>query len=120
LQALVRHRKVDPLAAPGEADLTQHADFPAFLAAGASAGAKAWPILTQAELLRRLGIEARAEALAAARPDRLETLERQFHRLTHPDEMGTLFKAACLTGAGLAPPAFAPDDSGKDGDNSPD
>jgi NADH dehydrogenase [ubiquinone] 1 alpha subcomplex assembly factor 7 len=110
LQALARHQKVDPLAAPGEADLTQHADFPAFLAAGASAGAKAWPILTQAELLRRLGIEARAEALAAARPDRLETLERQFHRLTHPDEMGSLFKAACLTGAGLAPPAFEQDD----------
>lgn len=120
LQALYRHQKVDPLAAPGEADLTVHADFPAFLAAGAGAGARAWPILTQAELLRRLGIEARAEALAAARPDRLDTLERQFHRLTHPDEMGALFKAACLTGAGLAPPAFAPDAPGKDDGSSPD
>lgn len=114
LQALYRHQKVDPLAAPGEADLTVHADFPAFLAAGAGAGAQAWPILTQAEFLRRLGIEARAEALAAARPDRLDTLERQFHRLTHPDEMGTLFKAACLTGPGFEPPAFS-----RDGGSSP-
>jgi SAM-dependent MidA family methyltransferase len=46
LQALVRHQKVDPLAGPGEADLTMHADFPAVLDAARAEGA--WTaILTQ-------------------------------------------------------------------------
>ena len=40
LQALAGHVKVDPLAAPGEADLTVHADFPAVLAAAKAAGAR--------------------------------------------------------------------------------
>ncbi len=39
LQALRRHEKVDPLATPGEADLTIHADFPAVMAAARLIGA---------------------------------------------------------------------------------
>ncbi len=39
LQALKGHQKVDPLASPGEADLTVHADFPAVAAAARRAGA---------------------------------------------------------------------------------
>jgi SAM-dependent MidA family methyltransferase len=106
LQALRRHQKVDPLACPGEADLTVHADFPAVLTAARAVGARTAPVLTQAELLGRLGIEARAEALARARPDRAETLVRQLHRLTDPTEMGTLFKAAAIYRADTAPPGF--------------
>jgi NADH dehydrogenase [ubiquinone] 1 alpha subcomplex assembly factor 7 len=106
LQALRRHQKVDPLACPGEADLTVHADFPAVLAAGARTGAVAAPILTQGEFLRRLGIEARAAALARARPDRADQIGRQFDRLTAPDQMGELFKAACLHSHGWTPPGF--------------
>lgn len=106
LQALRRHQKVDPLACPGEADLTVHADFPAVLAAGARTGAVAAPILTQAEFLRRLGIEARAAALARARPDRADQIGRQLDRLTAPDQMGELFKAACLHSHGWTPPGF--------------
>ena len=39
LQALKGHRRSSPLATPGEADLTVHADFPAVLAAARAAGA---------------------------------------------------------------------------------
>ena len=72
LQALRRHEKVDPLADPGEADLTVHADFPAVLAAGAGGRRRDAALLTQGEFLRRLGIEARAAALPqrAAGPGR--------------------------------------------------
>ncbi|MDB5466744.1 MAG: hypothetical protein JWQ46_1506, partial [Phenylobacterium sp.] len=62
LQALRRHQKVDPLACPGEADLTVHADFPAVLAAAEAQGA-ATAILTQAAFLARMGVGERAEAL---------------------------------------------------------
>lgn len=106
LQALRRHQKESPLAGPGEADLTVHADFPAVLAAASAQGAQTPQILTQGELLVRLGIGARAEALANARPDLGDVIERQLERLVSPDEMGDLFKAACIHSQGFEPPAF--------------
>ena len=90
--------------APGEADLTVHADFPAVLASARAAGANS-ALLTQAEFLRRLGVEARAAALAKARPDRADIIARQLKRLTAPDQMGELFKVAAIW-AGPPPPAF--------------
>jgi NADH dehydrogenase [ubiquinone] 1 alpha subcomplex assembly factor 7 len=44
------------------------------LAAAAEAGAATGPILTQGAFLRALGIEPRAQALAAARPDQADKL----------------------------------------------
>lgn len=105
LQALSGHQKVSPLQNPGEVDLTVHADFPAVLAAARRQGAKA-ALLTQRELLLRLGVVQRAEALAKARPDKAEVIDRQLGRLIGPGEMGELFKAACLCAPGLQPPAF--------------
>jgi NADH dehydrogenase [ubiquinone] 1 alpha subcomplex assembly factor 7 len=106
LQALIRHRKVDPLATAGEADLTVWADFPAVVAAARAAGAMVGPILPQGLFLQRLGIEARAAALSRARPDRAETITRQLARLTEPDQMGTLFKACAIYASGPTPPGF--------------
>ena len=54
----------------------------------------------------RLGIGARAEALAAARPDRGDEIERQLERLVSPDQMGELFKVACIHTPGFVPPGF--------------
>jgi NADH dehydrogenase [ubiquinone] 1 alpha subcomplex assembly factor 7 len=105
LQALSRHEKVDPLARPGEADLTVHADFPAVMAAAQAQGARA-AILTQAEFLARMGIGARCEALVRARPDRAATLGRQLDRLISADQMGELFKACVIYAPGWTPPAF--------------
>uniref|UniRef100_UPI0025FBB861 SAM-dependent methyltransferase n=1 Tax=uncultured Phenylobacterium sp. TaxID=349273 RepID=UPI0025FBB861 len=105
LQALRRHKTVDPLACPGEADLTVHADFPAVMAAAEREGAAA-AILTQAQFLARMGIGERAEALVRARPDKASTIGRQLHRLVAGDQMGDLFKACCLHSPGWTPPAF--------------
>jgi NADH dehydrogenase [ubiquinone] 1 alpha subcomplex assembly factor 7 len=102
LQALKAHEKLPPLACPGEADLTVHADFPAVLDAARRAEAEA-AILTQGEFLRRLGIEHRAATLAKSQPD---VIARQLERLTAPDQMGDLFKAACIHAPGLVPPGF--------------
>jgi SAM-dependent MidA family methyltransferase len=103
LQALYQHKKVDPLADPGGADLTVHADFPGVLRAARARGA-ATAILDQGEWLRRLGIETRAAALTRARPDRAETIARQLARLIDDDQMGRLFKVACLYAPDNAPP----------------
>ncbi|PTT06051.1 class I SAM-dependent methyltransferase [Caulobacter sp. HMWF025] len=106
LQALQGHRKVDPLESPGQADLTVWADFPAVLEAARAAGARTGPILGQAAFLAGLGIEARAEALAAARPERADQIARQLDRLTGQAQMGQLFKVVCLSAPGLSPPLF--------------
>ena len=106
LQALSRHRKVDPLACPGEADLTVHADFPAVLAEAQAAGVRT-ALLAQRAFLQRLGIEQRAATLSRARPDQAPIIARQLARLIDPDQMGDLFKAACLySPGGPVPPGF--------------
>jgi len=96
LQALSRHEKVDPLAQPGQADLTQWADFPAVFAAARTGGVSTAPLLTQAEFLTRLGLPVRADRLKAAQPEAADLIDRQVHRLTAPDQMGSLFKVAAL------------------------
>lgn len=106
LQALVGHRKRPPLTEPGEADLTAHADFPAFLAGARSAGAAVSRIVSQGEFLRRLGVDVRADALARARPDRADVILRQLRRLTSAEGMGVLFKVAAVASPGVAPPAL--------------
>jgi NADH dehydrogenase [ubiquinone] 1 alpha subcomplex assembly factor 7 len=101
LQAVRAHEKVDPLAAPGECDLTAHVDFAA-LRRGAE-GLRVDGPVPQRDFLRALGIDARAEALARAHPDRAERIGRERTRLT--EDMGVLFKALCLSNPSLPPPA---------------
>ncbi|MFC5342778.1 class I SAM-dependent methyltransferase [Brevundimonas staleyi] len=96
LQGLWRHSKVDVLEKPGEADLTQWADFPAVLEAAIRSGADVTGCLGQGAFLRRLGIEARAERLSSARPASAPVIARQLDRLIAPDQMGELFKAAAI------------------------
>ena len=96
LQALKRHEKVDPLSTPGEADLTQWADFPVVLEAAVRSGADVTGCRGQGDFLRALGVETRAQRLMQSRPDAAPVIERQLHRLTAPDQMGDLFKAACV------------------------
>jgi len=96
LQALKRHQKVDPLTDPGEADLTQWADYPLVLEAAVRSGADVTGTLTQGQFLSALGIQVRAQRLAAARPEAAGVIQRQLDRLVCPDQMGDLFKAAAL------------------------
>lgn len=103
LQALSAHRKVDPLEAPGEADLTVWADFPTVAAAARTAGAGV-ALTSQRQLLQTLGIDQRAQALMRTRPDRAELIARQLHRLTADDQMGALFKACAIFPLDARPP----------------
>ncbi|MDV7142241.1 SAM-dependent methyltransferase [Tropicimonas sp. TH_r6] len=106
LQALQEHAPVDPFKSPGRADLTAHVDFEAIARAAASAGAATSSLIAQGVLLERLGITQRAQALARAMPDSaaLENHIAAHRRLTHPQEMGSLFKAIAIHPDGTAPP----------------
>ena len=109
LQALRSHQKHGPLDHPGLDDLTIHADFPAVLKVAQDEGVEV-AITSQSAFLQRLGIVARAESLAKARPDQSATIERQLERLIAPDQMGDLFKVAGLWSKDLPqPPGFSTD-----------
>ncbi len=105
-QAVRGHAATDPFAEPGQADLTAHVDFEALAAAAAPASHA--PMVTQGVFLERLGITARAQALAR----RLDGESLRAHvaahrRLTHPDEMGSLFKVLALHPHAAPPPPGA-------------
>jgi SAM-dependent MidA family methyltransferase len=100
LQAVKRHAFADPLAEPGEADLTVHVDLARLAEAARNAGAAVHGPVPQGEFLRALGIEARAKALQGrATPAQAADIGRALTRLTEagPEGMGELFKAMAFS-----------------------
>lgn len=102
LQALRAHLMEDPLASPGEADLTAHVDFEALAQQSHALHSR---LTEQGALLQRLGIAGRAERLAQGMTGAaLDSHRAALHRLTDPAEMGSLFKALALHAPGTPPP----------------
>lgn len=94
LQAVRGHGYAPVLANPGEQDLTAHVDFEAL--ARAAAAVKTTELVTQGQWLEGLGIRARADALAAANPEKTDEVSAALERLTGPDQMGELFKVIAI------------------------
>jgi len=92
LQAVHAHAYADPFARPGASDLTAHVDFGVMEHAIRAGGAVPFGPAPQGAWLETLGIRERAANLAAASPARAEEIQTARGRLTHPDEMGELFK----------------------------
>jgi SAM-dependent MidA family methyltransferase len=104
LQALRAQAPDDPLAHPGQADLTAHVDFEPLAAL-----APAFAYDSQGAVLGRLGIDARAGHLARGLTGAaLDSHLAAHRRLTDPAEMGSVFKVLAVTSAGAPmPPGFA-------------
>jgi len=103
LQALANHKTADPLTNPGHTDLTAHVDFAQI--AHHAHPARFSRLTTQGVFLERLGITARAQTLA----NNLSGAAREAHvkahrRLTHPAEMGDLFKVMSIHPVSENPP----------------
>ncbi|MCP4382066.1 MAG: class I SAM-dependent methyltransferase [Hyphomicrobiales bacterium] len=112
LQAVRRHRYDDPLAAPGEADLTAHVDFTVLSKTAEAAGAAPRPLIEQGAFLGGMGLASRAASLAMGKTaDVQDALRSAADQLAGPDAMGTLFKVLALSQPGLALPLFDGDDS---------
>ena len=108
LQAVRGHRYVPVLTDPGEQDLTAHVDFEALGTAARDAGAEVTEVVTQGDWLNRLGIGARAAALATSNAERVPELEKAVDRLCHEEQMGQLFKVmAVYSPAWPVPAGFA-------------
>ncbi|MFC0205215.1 class I SAM-dependent methyltransferase [Novosphingobium soli] len=100
LQALRAHRKVDPFASPGEADLTCLVDFAAIAEVATAGGARHLGTVTQGAFLRALGIETRAAQLSAVAPQQSSAIRAATDRLIGEGQMGTLFKVMGLAADG--------------------
>lgn len=104
LQAVRAHEPEPVLAHPGEADLSAHVDFE-LLALAVTSGAACSRVTSQGVFLERLGITPRAQALAQTLTgEALDAHIAAHRRLTHPEEMGTLFKVMALYPDAAAPP----------------
>ena len=102
LQAVKDHKTIGIFDSPGTSDLTAHVDFEVLAKFSTCAVS---PMIPQGLFLERLGITERANVLAEYLRD--ETLELHIsahRRLTHPDEMGTLFKTMALYPSGQSTP----------------
>jgi NADH dehydrogenase [ubiquinone] 1 alpha subcomplex assembly factor 7 len=107
LQAVRAHRYADPLADPGEADLTAHVDFSSLAAAARAAGALPRRLVTQGDFLRGLGLTDRAARLADGKdPPTQAAISAAVERLAGAGGMGALFKILALSSPGLALPLF--------------
>ncbi len=96
VQALINHDHIDELNHPhGQADVTAHVNFAAI--ARAAGAARIEGPSQQGEFLQRIGINTRAQALAQnAEKEVVEEIATAHHRLTHTDEMGTMFKVMAI------------------------
>jgi NADH dehydrogenase [ubiquinone] 1 alpha subcomplex assembly factor 7 len=113
LQAVAGHAFVDPLAAPGMADLTAHVDFEALAQSAECMGARVHGPIRQRDLFLQLGIEQRADALkASVSRHKAADIESALSRLIAegPRSMGELFKAIGIAAPQLgALPGFEAD-----------
>jgi len=97
-QAVSRHAYADPLAAPGEADLTAHVDFAALKRAAEAEGARCQGAIAQGNFLKSLGLMERAAQLKAGKDaTAAAAIDAAVERLAGPEQMGTLFKAMTIS-----------------------
>jgi len=98
LQAVHAHAYADPFAKPGVSDLTAHVDFSALAGSARAAGTHVAGPVEQGQWLISLGLSDRAALLARNAPRRADEIAAAYRRLTHPEEMGELFKVMAVTG----------------------
>nr|WP_038282117.1 SAM-dependent methyltransferase [Pacificimonas flava] len=112
LQAVRAHETVDPLACPGEADVTVHVDFAAVARAAELAGCRAHGPVSQVAFLSSLGLGLRAETLMRGKDEAARTaVAEAARRLSAPDAMGALFKVLGIAAPDWPAPGGLPEES---------
>ena len=105
LQAVSNHAYADPWQEPGTRDLTAFVDFAALAKAARAEGVTAVGPAPQGDWLRAMGIDARAEALSRAAPERAGEIAAARDRLVIPSQMGELFKVLAFVAPRWPAPA---------------
>ncbi len=102
LDAWRKHKFIDPLEHPGEADVTADVDFSALKTIALHTRAKVAGPIGQGEFLRNLGIEVRAaQLMRSAAADIVDVIKADLNRLVDPAHMGVAFKAMAIMAPSL-------------------
>lgn len=97
LQAVMQHQSVDPLAHPGEADITAWVDFSHLSQMAEQCHCAALGPVPQGQFLKSLGLLERAEQLGkGAEPELRRRLVSEVDRLVNPAQMGQAFKVMAI------------------------
>jgi NADH dehydrogenase [ubiquinone] 1 alpha subcomplex assembly factor 7 len=104
LQALFKKEPTHPLLHVGQADLTCHVDFGCLKRVAQSYGLGVLGPLPQGQFLKNIGLDVRISMLKHKNPLEKEKLEIGAIRLTHPQQMGSLFKVMAV----FSPPHLHP------------
>ena len=100
LQAITKHSYSNPLANPGETDVTAHVNFKNICNLVQRKGLRASNLENQRSFLLKLGIKARAHILAKKMSEKKKKLHYEaINRLIDKDQMGNLFKVIGFTNA---------------------
>ncbi len=100
-QAVKGHQYANPLAMPGEADLTSHVDFEALAARVSQQGIDS-KTTTQGDFLRSMGLFERAGSLGSGKSAPVqEELQMAVDRLAGAQAMGNLFKVLAIARHGV-------------------
>jgi NADH dehydrogenase [ubiquinone] 1 alpha subcomplex assembly factor 7 len=105
VQAVAGHRRADPLAHPGQADITSHVDFSSLANCLRQTGAAVYSLIDQAGFLAAMGLAARVAALERNQPPAIRAqIAEGAARLAAADQMGHLFKVLGAGHPDLPPP----------------
>ena len=103
-QAVRQHQFADPLAQPGDTDLTFHVDFEVLAGAANAQKATVFGPVTQGRFLTALGIRQRSEMLKRNAPAYAQMIDSGVERLIGDTQMGQLFKMLAITAPDSPPP----------------
>lgn len=96
LQVLFDGKPSHPLSHVGDSDMTCHVNFGQLKKISAEQELGTMGPLPQGHFLKNLGINKRVEMLKRHNPSQSAKIEAAYTRLTHPQQMGTLFKAMAV------------------------
>lgn len=97
LQALFQGEPSSPLAHIGKSDLTCHVNFGKIKEIAYSHGLDVYGPLPQGQFLKTMGLDTRLEKLKQSNPSQKASLNIGATRLTHPQQMGELFKVIIIS-----------------------
>ena len=105
-QGVRKHSFADPIACPGDIDLTTHVNFGVLASYVRDRGHTAAGPISQATFLKRLGVRERTKLLIRNAPQtKAAQIAAGTERLTDPKQMGKLFKAMVIMRNGSPLPA---------------
>ena len=97
LQAIKKHKHVNPLSNPGHIDLSARVNFNMIIKTVNELGLSVHGPIKQNEFLKKLGIDLRCKQLINFNPSKEKEIKEAYKKLMSENEMGSLFKVIAIS-----------------------